>query len=69
MNREFQVHRLNARGLESAKAIALVFDEALERLLDLVPPGRCQSIVRTKLEEACFFAKKGMAETASNQEE
>lgn len=68
MNLEFQVHKLNPGGLEKAKQIAVVFDNALEQLLDLVPAGRNLAIVRTKLEEACFFAKKGMASERSNQE-
>ena len=68
MNLEFQVHRLNAEGMSKAKQIATVFDTALEQLLDLVPAGRNLAIVRTKLEEACFFAKKGMASAPTNQE-
>lgn len=69
MNREFQVHRLNAQGLERAGNVADAFDYLLDQLCVMCPPGRELSIVRTKLEEACFFAKKAIAnEPANNQE-
>lgn len=61
MKKEFAVHMLNETGKTKAAAIAEVFDTALTALEELVPPGREIAIVRTKLEEACFFAKKGMA--------
>lgn len=61
MNSEFRVHMLNEVGKVKASAIAEAFDQCLEALLRLCPPGRELAIVRTKLEEACFFAKKAMA--------
>jgi len=61
MNKEFEVHMLTAAGKEKAAAIASTFDACLESLKLLCPSGREMSIVRTKLEEACFFAKKAMA--------
>lgn len=61
MNREFEVHMLNDTGKAKARAIAEALDYCLDKLLDLCPPGRELAIVRTKLEEACFFAKKAMA--------
>lgn len=63
----FKTHRLNAQGVEKAKAIAQAFTELIEAL-DL-PPGRESAIVYTKLEEACFFAKKAIANKTENQEE
>ncbi len=67
MNKEFQVHMLNDVGKEKATAIANCFDECLEGL-KLLCDTNCRefSIVRTKLEEASFFAKKSMANVPSN---
>lgn len=67
MNQEFKVHRLNPVGIKKSEEIAETFDSALFRLDQICHPGRHMSIVRTKLEEACFFAKKSMAEEAINQ--
>lgn len=66
-NREFEVHILNTKGKEKACDIAIAFDVCLQTLVNLCPPGREMSIVRTKLEEACFFAKKAMASQPENQ--
>lgn len=63
----FEVHMLNADGIVKARRIAELFDAFLEALSKDVPPNRHMSIVRTKLEEACFFAKKGMASDPENQ--
>lgn len=68
MNKEFKVHRLNASGIAKAQDIAQIFDEALNEIKPFCE-GRELAIVSTKLEEACFFAKKGMASLAINQEE
>ena len=61
MNNEFEVHILTDNGISKAKEIAVVFDEALNFLKIICPEGREFAIVKTKLEEACFFAKKSMA--------
>lgn len=67
MNREFEVHMLNESGKVKAAAIALAFDECLDKLLRINPdPSREMSVARTKLEEACFFAKKAMASQSEN---
>lgn len=58
---EFQVHMLNDRGVELANAIAEVFSSALDTLDKIVPPGRERSLVVTKLQEAAFWAKRGVA--------
>jgi hypothetical protein len=68
MNSEFAVHMLNAEGKEKAKTIATIFDTALDALTEICMGGREFSLVKTKLEEACFFAKKAMAINLSNQE-
>ncbi len=68
MNHEFQVHMLNDDGKAKATEIAEAFDACLERVLAVCPPCRELSIARTKLEEACFFAKKAMAAAPGNSQ-
>lgn len=74
MNKEFAVHMLNAQGRMRAAAIAESFDLLLETLMvklsdgPMCPEGREFAIVRSRLEEACFYAKKSMAMMAANQE-
>ncbi len=68
MQKEFEVHILNSEGIEKAVEVAQIFDFALNKLLELYSaPSRELSIVRTKLEEACFFAKKAVANDPANQ--
>lgn len=64
---EFAVHRLNQEGMEKATSIAFGFDLLLGGLEAVCMPGRELSICKTKLEEACFFAKKAMAINLGNQ--
>jgi len=66
MNKEFAVHMLNDDGKAKSAQIAEAFDECLEKLLVLCPAGRELALVRTKLEEASFFAKKAMASAPGN---
>lgn len=65
---EFQVHMLN----ESGKAKALGIANGFSILLDMIErqgvTGRDLALVKTKLEEACFAAKRGMASLPENQE-
>lgn len=63
----FQVHRLNENGMKKAEDIAAAFDTCLILLRGLCPEGREFAIVKTKLEEAAFFAKKAMANVPANQ--
>lgn len=63
MNKEFEVHMLNEQGKQLAKEIALSFDNCLNQLIQRCPVGREMSIVRTKLEEASFFAKRRWHQT------
>lgn len=63
----FQVHRLNPGGLVKAEFIANAFDDLLKSLQMHIPGGREFAIVKTKLEEACFFAKKAIANDPGNQ--
>jgi hypothetical protein len=68
MHKEFEVHMLNEAGKLKAKAIAEAFDTLLTSLENITPMDDSRSLghremalVRTKLEEAAFFAKKAMA--------
>jgi hypothetical protein len=61
MNAEFEVHVLTDAGKQKAKLIADIFNRCLDALEQICPVSREFSIVKTKLEEASFFAKKAMA--------
>lgn len=66
---EFDVHMLNADGKGRAHDIAKQFSVCLNHLEAIIgADGREMAIVRTKLQEACFFAKRAMAVKAENQE-
>lgn len=67
VNPEFQVHRLNEGGLKKAEDIAIGFDNLLNELKNHLPDGRELSLVKTHLEQACFFAKKAIAKQPANQ--
>jgi hypothetical protein len=68
MHQEFEVHLLNDEGIAKAKKLANLFDQLLTELDPLMPiASRYTSLVRTKLEEASFFAKKAMAILPENQ--
>jgi len=69
MNDLFRFHKLNTLGQERARRIAELFDSMTLELGILCPEGRSFSIAKTKLEEACFFAKKAMASSPANGEE
>lgn len=66
---EFKVHMLNDEGKVKANEIAIVLTTALDELERLCGSnGREIAIVRTKMEEASFFAKKAMAKLPENQQ-
>lgn len=65
---EFAVHLLNDQGKQKATQLGEAFTTLLEKVEELSGPGgREMAIVRTKLEEASFFAKKAMAVRPENQ--
>ena len=65
---EFTVHMLNDSGKKKAAAIAEGFSILLDGLEGAGVTGRDLALVKTKLEEACFAAKRGMASQLENQE-
>ena len=66
---EFQVHKLNADGMGRAMDIAKIFSVFLNNLESVTGvDGREMDIVRTKLQEANFFAKCAVAVRTENQE-
>lgn len=68
MDPAFQVHRLNEDGLLHAQEIASAFNDLLGVLERICPTNTREfSIVKTKLEESCFFAKKAMANVPAYQ--
>lgn len=62
---EFEVHRLNERGLACCEEVARLFDDLLHALegptAGELSQSRERAIVVTKLQEACFFAKRAVA--------
>lgn len=65
---EFEVHMLNESGKQKAGALAYEFSHLLDFIERCGVTGRPLALVKTKLEEAAFYAKKGMAELPENQE-
>ncbi len=68
MNKEFEVHRLSEDGLAKCQQVAEAFDALMITVSAFAIPGREISIFKTKLEEACFFAKKAIAVDPANQQ-
>jgi hypothetical protein len=67
MRQEFAVHMLNQEGKQKAESLAFIFDKTLGVLEELCTGDkRCLALARTKMEEACFFAKKAMATDPKN---
>ena len=58
---------LNDEGRQKATDIATHFTALLEELEVMCPKGRELSIVRTKLEEAGFYAKKSLVHFEGNR--
>lgn len=65
----FDVHMLNEDGKSKAVEIAKSFSTLLYDLEGLLNSAnsRNMSIVKTKLQEAAFYAKREMAEQKENQ--
>lgn len=66
---EFRVHRLNSDGMDAAEEIAFHFSGFLTEMERLCgTAGREMAIVRTKLQEANFWAKRAIAVRPELQE-
>lgn len=63
----FTPHLLNAQGLDKSQRLRAAFSALLCEVEALLPLGRELAIVRTKLEEACMFAVRGVVVAAENQ--
>lgn len=57
----FAGRRLTADGTKHAEDIGLAFTECLSRVSMCLKESRELSLVRTKMEEACFYARKALA--------
>jgi hypothetical protein len=69
MSSEFKSYKLNGHGLSKAQDIAQLFNNLLGTLSGVCGSNREFALARTKLEEACFFAKKAMAVLPENQDQ
>jgi len=58
---EFKMMRLDSAGIEKAQELGDIFTDALHDIEGIVPSGRELSIVVTRLQEAYFWAIRGMA--------
>ena len=70
---EFTAHMLNTTGKVKAAQIADGFSVLLNGLEDIIgetgpASARAFALVKTKLEEASFYANKAMAAKTENQE-
>lgn len=64
----FRVHRLNDEGLKKAEALAETFTNCLREIEAACgEDGREMAIVRTKLQEASYFAKRAITVRVENQ--
>lgn len=61
MNKEFSSTKVTKEGVEKINKTREIFDSALEQLKAICPEGRELSLVKTKLEEASFFAIKAVS--------
>lgn len=68
MQPEFAVHLLNDEGKKKAVELADRFSALLGYCRIIGTPSRELSLTATKLEEACFYAKKAMAIDQTNQQ-
>ncbi len=66
INPLFGYVKLNAAGREKAENVARYFTNLLEEIEAIIPKGQELSIVRTKLEEASFYAKKALVNDEAN---
>lgn len=68
MNKEFQNVMLSDDGINATRAVRNMFDKLLTDIVASCPPSRELSLAKTKLEEACFYAVKAIAQAPGNSE-
>lgn len=66
----FGSKKLNQKGVEKYELIKMNFENCLAELIKHTGGGdeRCIAIMKTKMEEACFFAQKAMTRNEINQQ-
>jgi hypothetical protein len=64
---EFRYHNLNQTGIDACTEIREAFTTLLDKVEATVPTGRPRSLVTTKLQEACNWAVRAVAENPENQ--
>jgi hypothetical protein len=67
----FKTHLLNEVGKDKARLIGETFVHLLNEVTSIAGPNadpRAMAIMRTKLEEACFYGKKAVALQEEMQE-
>ncbi len=65
----FETHKLNDLGFTEMKSFKSDLACAVNKVLELMPPGREKSIFITKIEEAVFFGAKAIASKTGNHSE
>lgn len=66
-NRLFD-YQLNTKGIEALRFAKEQFSDFQEAILGNLLPGRNNSMVKTKLEEASFYMSKAIAEQSDNHQ-
>lgn len=61
MNKEFSTTKVTPEGVQKINQARSILDGTLDALKILCPEGREFSLVKTKLEEAGFFAVKAIS--------
>lgn len=61
MNKEFSTTKVTPEGVQKINQSRAIFDKTLDELKTICPEGRELSLVKTKLEEASFFAVKAIS--------
>lgn len=59
---------VNTEGQARVQKIEWEFNDIMNQMLNICPSGRELALVRTKLQEACFWAKKAVCESSQFQQ-